>query len=73
MRSEAWIKILRATIIVISAVVDLGYALEFRPRSAKGNPVIWLEKRRRLGYGIEVSGVRIKGDWLQMFGAPFPA
>jgi hypothetical protein len=33
----------------------------------------WLENIGDWGYGIYVSGVRPRGTWVQLFGAPFPA
>jgi hypothetical protein len=51
---------------------DLGYSLEFRPRGTPAKGVVWLQSVGDWGYGIEVPGVRIHGEWIQLFGAPLP-
>jgi hypothetical protein len=51
----------------------LVYRLEFRPRDPRGKPGVWLESVGDWGYGIEIPGVRITGNWIQLFGSPLPA
>lgn len=51
----------------------LGYALEFEPADRRGTRLLWMESAGDWGYGIEQAGVRVRGDWVQLFGPPFPA
>ena len=52
---------------------DLGYRLEFRPRGTPRKAAVWLDSVGDWGYGVEIPGVRIRGTWIRLFGAPLPA
>ena len=50
-----------------------GYRLEFRSRGSGARPAVWLESIGDWGYGIEIPGVRLKGQWMQLIDAALPA
>lgn len=50
---------------------DLGYALELERSEQPARRVVWMNSVGDWGYGIEVPGVRVRGNWIQLFGAPF--
>ena len=52
---------------------DLGYRLEFRPRGTPRKAAVWLDSVGDWGYGVKIPGVRIRGTWIRLFGAPLPA
>lgn len=56
-------------VLQVRAPHGLGYRLEYLPRGAQ--PVIWIDDVGDWTFGIEIPGVRTRGTWIQLFGAPF--
>jgi hypothetical protein len=46
---------------------------EFRPSGDRADAGVWLASVGDWGYGIDVPGVRIQGNWIQLFGSPLPS
>jgi hypothetical protein len=51
----------------------LTVGLDVELAASPGQFVTWMETVGDWGYGIFVSGVRPRGQWVQIFGAPLPA
>jgi hypothetical protein len=47
--------------------------MEFRPSGDRADAGVWLASVGDWGYGINVPGVRIQGNWIQLFGSPLPS
>lgn len=60
-------------VMVVHPSYGVGYRLDFRPSERQEETVVWLDSIGDWGYGIEIAGVRIEGQWIQLIGGALPA